>query len=379
MKQAMYPIERYVGVGSEEPAWFQSPPTCHDTAYNNIVAYAALAFFDSKRLCASDTQSGQRALMHMTRGIRLLRNRIGMQNFATTDATIFLVLALGMFSEAHGELDAAKKHLRGLYQLVQLRGGIQALASKRFLQIKCCRLDLAVALRTGQQPFFLSLKSTFPSQKTGVLESYQPPSVPGLSLPLNDPGGYFADRRLISIWQNLRAFSTTVNVAHQKHTTIAPEFYQDMLIAAHYQLHGLSRQTQAAALCEMDNAVRLAMLTFSTSIFLETRGGRFQTLASDFKHGLQAWHVAQDKTLHISNIPERRLQELNMWMIYVAATTLLRTPEHYKWLREELRKAQQTLQLENWDTVYNTLNNFLWIGAIHDEPAKAFFESTAMA
>lgn len=375
MKQAMYPIERYVGVGSDEPGWFQDSAMCRDTAYAHIVAYSALAFFDTKRLYTSGSRSGERALVHMNRGIRLLRKRIRAQDFASTDATIFLVLALGMFSEAHGELDAAQKHLYGLHQLVRLRGGIKALSGKRFLQIKCCRLDLAIALRTGKQPLFFSDEVDDIFSGTWSLGPRQALVIPTLVQLCSDPRAYDADKQLADIWLDLRTFTTTVNLARRTHTKISPEFYQNTLIAAHYRLHRLSLQTVAQS--ETHHVFRLAMLAFSTTVFFEIRDDRFRSLASAFQCSLQAWHIEQHKAPHKRAVAGLQLQELNLWMILVAATSVLRTPEHHRWLREELRKTTQILQLAGWDLVYTILNRLLWVDAIHNATARAFLESMA--
>ncbi|CAK7203231.1 hypothetical protein SEUCBS139899_005962 [Sporothrix eucalyptigena] len=197
MKSAMYPIERHVGIGTDEPGWLSKTTMCRDTDYAQIVAYSALAFFDTAQQDVKSGHNNQRALIHMTRGIQLLRKRVSMLDFSSTDATIFLALALGMFSEAHDELEAAQKHLSGLFQLVRLRGGIKALSDRRFLQIKCCRLDLAIALRTGNQPLFFadegddlfSQASLLSANKSAVLT----PPLPFIV----DPGMSDMDRRVI--------------------------------------------------------------------------------------------------------------------------------------------------------------------------------------
>lgn len=69
----------------------------------------------------------------------LLRKKLLHGNEATSDSTIFTIMTIAMASEIFGDLEAAKKHLIGLYQVLHIRGGIKTLSSSRLLQFKCFR------------------------------------------------------------------------------------------------------------------------------------------------------------------------------------------------------------------------------------------------
>lgn len=375
MRRAMYPIERCVGVGPDERGWFHNSALCHDAAYMHIVAYTALAYFDTVRPGRDDRgpvlRDSHRALVHMNRGIQLLRKRIAAFDFASADATIFLVLALGMFSEAYDELDAAQKHLRGLHQLVQLRGGIKSLASRRFLQIKCCRLDLAIALQTGGQPLFFSDDGDQISWQAYLSGPYTTTDVATPVHALSsDP-----DTRLINVWLDLFAFTTAVNLARQTKTRIAPELFQEALISVHYRLHRLSREG-ANHSDEGQDVLRHAMLAFSTTFFLEVHSGKFQSLAAAFRSLLQAWQVRQTAASY-SRGSSHQMLELNLWMTFVAAVSVLGGLDNHYWLREEVRKTTQHLNLTDWNMTRAVLKQLLWVEVIHDAPGKKFYESLA--
>ncbi|KAK9238879.1 hypothetical protein V1525DRAFT_387078 [Lipomyces kononenkoae] len=94
--------------------------------------------------------------MHVNKTLVLLQKKLAETNLVITDSTIFTVLALAMLSGALDDLEATKKHIHGLYQLIKLRGGMEALARKYALQIKGCRLDLRFALKTGSKPLFFA-------------------------------------------------------------------------------------------------------------------------------------------------------------------------------------------------------------------------------
>jgi hypothetical protein len=70
------------------------------------------------------------AAMRIDRCIVGLQRKNSQTNVATTDSTVFIVLALILVSQLLGELGPAKKHLKGLYDLLQLHGGVTALSKK---------------------------------------------------------------------------------------------------------------------------------------------------------------------------------------------------------------------------------------------------------
>ena len=133
MKKAMYPIDHCVDLVKEEQRWLIDLKT--DTVYAHTVLYVAQVYFD---VFKSQT-FGPTAIVHTNKTIARLQNQLAEANLAITDSTIFTVLALAMASASQNDLEAAKKHLHGLSQLIKLRGGIPALNQKWSLQIKCCR------------------------------------------------------------------------------------------------------------------------------------------------------------------------------------------------------------------------------------------------
>jgi len=131
----MFPFHRFADVEKENKHWVEDLSS--DPAYFQAVSYCAQTYFDIIR---SKTFRAV-ALMHIDRSIVSLQHRITQKSLATTDSTIFLIIALILVAKLLGDLESARKHLRGLRELLQFRGGITAL-SKKLLRFKCCRFAI---------------------------------------------------------------------------------------------------------------------------------------------------------------------------------------------------------------------------------------------
>jgi hypothetical protein len=134
MQKAMYPFEDCIDFNEDERCWYED--FCHDPAFGQTVWHGARAFFITNRSQTIESAT----ILEINKAIFMLRQKLADIDFLITDSTIFTVLALAMISEVYNYHEAAKQHLRGLYQMIKLRGGIDALSQKHNLQFKCCRL-----------------------------------------------------------------------------------------------------------------------------------------------------------------------------------------------------------------------------------------------
>lgn len=137
MKRAMYPIDHCVDLAKEEQRWLIDLKS--DPVYAHTVLYVAQVYFD----VIKSQILGPTAIVHTNKTIARLQRQLAEANLEITDSTIFTVLALAMASASQNDLEAAKKHLHGLSQLIKLRGGMPALNQKWSLQIKCLRFVLS--------------------------------------------------------------------------------------------------------------------------------------------------------------------------------------------------------------------------------------------
>ena len=134
MVQVTCPIERCVDSAAGSQHWYDD--LARDPPYAQSVSEVASVFFDIGRCRNASLQ----VLVHMSSAIGQLRMALGEAELVVTDSMIFIVVALALVSQAFDEdNDSAVTHIRGLHQLIKLRGGVAALAGKRSLQVKCCR------------------------------------------------------------------------------------------------------------------------------------------------------------------------------------------------------------------------------------------------
>ena len=133
MQKTMYPPAIHATLIPRDNSWMEDLKS--DPLYADTIIETSQTYFHvfQHRVLKPD------ALRHMNRALVHLQGKLGEASPVITDSIIFLVLALGMLMEELGDFETARKHIRGLHQLIKFRGGMKALGEKRALQIKCCR------------------------------------------------------------------------------------------------------------------------------------------------------------------------------------------------------------------------------------------------
>ena len=103
-----------------------------DNIYFHAVLFSIETYFNPQ---------GTLSHFHFAKTLRLLQERLDSpDDKAVSDATIMVVVMLGLSAELIGDSDAAEKHIDGLKRIVEMRGGLEGL---RFdnprLPAKVCR------------------------------------------------------------------------------------------------------------------------------------------------------------------------------------------------------------------------------------------------
>jgi hypothetical protein len=106
-----------------------------DALYCHAVLWLTQAYFDW--LAGSGPSYIQIKHSHQT--LVLLRQRLADGRLSTSDTTICVVVSMIMMTAFMGDYEAAKRHMIGLYKMVELRGGITAFTDHGLLQVKICR------------------------------------------------------------------------------------------------------------------------------------------------------------------------------------------------------------------------------------------------
>lgn len=131
IKESVYPVE--VCVQPSEGQWIEY--LAYDRAYFHVILSSTQGFLDFAR----EAKFGTKTIQHLNKALHLLRENLAVTEYAISDSTISTVLTLTWFSDMLDNSDAAQKHMKGLYHLVSLRGGIQALRHNLELQSKILR------------------------------------------------------------------------------------------------------------------------------------------------------------------------------------------------------------------------------------------------
>jgi Fungal specific transcription factor domain len=118
---------------SANSVWFEY--LLSDAPFLHSILWTTQAYFD----WIQGTRISEKALIHESKAITLLQERLNHPRIAVRDTTIAVVVNLVLTAALVGQFSTARKHMRGLYQILKLRGGLKQLKGNSQLQIKICR------------------------------------------------------------------------------------------------------------------------------------------------------------------------------------------------------------------------------------------------
>jgi len=201
----------------------------------------------------------------------------------------------------------------------------------------------------GTRPLFFSVDISW--------QPYLPPTKPNqLALAIQIP--YLNnDIRLAAVWTDLRQFCISANVAFQTDQKIHPEVYQEILISIEYRLMHLICKDRSL------ETLHLAILAFSTTVFLQAEGVRVRY------HDLS--RQLHDSVLRLG--ASNQAPELWLWILFIAAISAV-TDEDDQWLMPLLRAAFRRTGTTTWEPIRDILKSIMWIDALHDKDGKRVFD-----
>jgi len=128
----MYPLITAAGFQADSSEWLGLAG--RDAAALHITAFAVESFID-RVLRRKESTINPSARLHFQKGLRILRERllVGDEQTKTSDATIGVVLKLASAAHFDGDFQTAKDHMRGIRNMVDLRGGLEAFKNTRLL------------------------------------------------------------------------------------------------------------------------------------------------------------------------------------------------------------------------------------------------------
>ncbi|KAK7752045.1 hypothetical protein SLS62_006009 [Diatrype stigma] len=317
---------------------------------------------------------GTAALVHSVKALAILQQRLagGDHDLPISDSTILVVVGLTMATTAVGDLETAQKHLTGLHKMVELRGGILAFRANRQLQAKILRqvsVDLGVALSTGRSPAFFSdsiswvsyiavSQGRIPLSGTQLAGSG---SAPKLSAPDLEHFLDGMDVRLRFVWDDVVEYARAANIATQCQLSIDQELYQEVMVSVHYRLVNLCFD-----IGDVDEAFRLALLAFASTLFLQWRG-----IKPRYEH--LSWRLSIAVSPLGRKTRDQLPAQLAFWL-HVIAAVFISNGHEKAGSRLALVDILRDMKLESWNEARSVLKTILWVDALHDPLAKQLVE-----
>lgn len=168
------------------------------------------------------------------------------------------------------------------------------------------------------------------------------------------------DVELAEAWRVMREFCLLINFASESNHRIATETFLDTMASVIYRLLDMTH----FKLGSTDEAIRLGLLAFSSSVFLQWKqlGMSYDHLAATYRNCLAE--------LRCSNIPPQLL----LWLLMVGAVSILGEADDM-WLKPWLRVTIDLCKVESWTGMQDLLKSFMWIGLVLDKPGKEVYDS----
>ncbi|KAI0380590.1 hypothetical protein F5Y04DRAFT_257035 [Hypomontagnella monticulosa] len=359
LKHAMSPLDVGLPSTRNDVSWFE--PIQNDVACLHFTIFIAKTYQDIVR----GQKESQTALAHFIKSLGILQRRIASANheLSTSNSTILVVAGLAMAATALGDLDAAVNHLKGLHEMVALRGGISALLNERQLQAKILRVDLEVALATGSRPLFFSdgvswgtyiaIRRRIPSGGGDPKDSAFP----------TDLENFFhgLDTRLQWIWDDMSELVRSLHIATLCKLGIDSDLYQEAMVSIHYRLLNLYFDIN-----DTNESVRLALLGLASTLFLQWRGAktRYEYLARRYRNALSRL------TLGGISMPP----QLSLWL-YIIGVILIFDDDEKTGFQRSLKESLSSMEIKSWDETKLSLKSVLWADVLN-VPAKSMVKIT---
>ncbi|RSL69076.1 hypothetical protein CEP53_002332 [Fusarium sp. AF-6] len=340
--------------GQEQSLWLE--PVLSDVACFHFTMFISKMYLD---YLEGHTDNTRNALAHHTKALNALQTRLsaGNMKISTSDSTVLTVVGLTTAALAFGDVGIAQKHMTGLHRMVMLRGGISAFSHDKRLQTKLCRVDLGLALSTGNEALFfsegLSWYSYLPSQTPKSQTRDE-----GISSLLNLLMSL--DPRLRLVWDDLKAYSQSANMAAHCGLDMDTALYQELMVSIHYRLIRLMFEPAT-----IDETIRLALLAFASSVFLQG-GGVWIRHEHLYRQLSKSFALTKDRK---DVLPP----QVFLWLYVFCVAFDGQEPSH-NWLRSGLSELLQVQELKSWTEVRVLLKSVIWVDKLHDAIARELVE-----
>ncbi|KAM7189130.1 hypothetical protein V8F33_010251 [Rhypophila sp. PSN 637] len=348
---------------------------------------------------------GKTALYHLDNTIRSLNQRLADPLLSMHDSTTCMVATLVLAFSSLGEHTTARIHMKGLAQIMRLRGGLARFKHCAHLLTKVARYDLAAAIHSGEEPVFLQDQLAY---QDGSLEQYShghnismtselyigPSATLGNNIPADTVISHLGPQigvelQVVSLLRRVQSLTHQLNTdpsgTLKQLSTIES---QNLVHLLQYQLLALRNSFAANDVTQGHKAFCLTLLAFLVSASeVSSQTGREASAENSYlKDSLRAsCNAIVLPQLSGQHIP----RDILLWILLVGAVTVFKIDtaaiswsgapsDDLTWLRARWNAEIQGSAM-TWEQVRGQMKGIVWIDAIHDKPGRRAFEALSRA
>ncbi|RDW65953.1 hypothetical protein BP6252_09588 [Coleophoma cylindrospora] len=345
--ETMYSIERHGAINPVKECWL--PMAFQDGA----LLHTILACADTYG--SPNWRNHPAALMHISKAVTMVNERLSGPMPEITDATIVVVCALAYSEMVNNNQANWRVHMRGLKQMVQLRGGIEAFKSTPMIQNKISRADLCGSLSAVQKPYF-----DFPRECLAIPHS-------------NDHMTHFRgvrssvelDNRLVQILWHVEHTAFNLNRIHLSKTDIHPMTVRKDITSLQYTLLSFDFRRNDIREGLMYEVLRLSMLVYLVAVLDEAPPGLpiYKMLGVELEASL--------KELGLESSLEPKFL---LWITFVGAS-FDQNAQTREYFMASATKTLRRLGISSWENAEVVLKSFFWVDKTHSNSFSRVWDS----
>lgn len=167
------------------------------------------------------------------------------------------------------------------------------------------------------------------------------------------------NNELARVWTFMSEFCCLVNFATKSGTLLTVDIFLGCITSVMYRLINMRFRKDS-----VDEAVRLGIMAFSSSVFLQWKNV-----------GMPYLHLESCYRTCIGQLdPSRAPPNLMIWLLMVGVISLMGIKDE-AWLVASLRARVASIRVKRWDAMRTLLKSFMWIDLVHDQDGRRIFDS----
>ncbi|KAL2068635.1 hypothetical protein VTL71DRAFT_14972 [Oculimacula yallundae] len=303
---------------------------------------------------------------HHSLAIRSVNQKLSDPVLKASDDVLLGILSFRCYNLVKGDFDAAAVHLEGLNNVVELRGGYHGVGITPMLVSLIYGVEMTRICRQDTKPLFpvpkmfdITQEQQFGNQSTPELNAAIATGPWTEIFPKEHP--------IIETFDNLN-YAIRLAAAKAKHDQswkVVNFVIRQMYPIVHKLMSLKVDNVPQDYWTIVQEATRLAIFFFLGQLRREcgALGVSTALFLSKFKH-----HMATLGTT-IDWLPCRPLL---LWMLFFGSLESLGTPEQ-DWYLETLVCVARRMDMKTWDTVVESVKDFLWVEDIYDSLTTTLF------